>query len=169
MEFLCPEHGKHRVDLGVASDVAKLEYNTPIRNLVRALAYASDEVCSHIRITGSDYAGSYQENFLQRPWSQLASYDGDLQRLHRQPITVYAPLIVDWAGSKLSKSLYVREDAYRYLEAQGMDYLISYERMKASNKDLRLLFDEVGKWVNDPKKLFRSYSIEYLHHIFEKG
>jgi hypothetical protein len=30
------------------------------------------------------------------------------------------------------------------------------------------LFGEVEMWVEGPKKLFRPYSVEYLHRVFEE-
>ena len=46
--------------------------------------------------------------------------------LGEAPLIVYVPLIIDWSGAKLSKSLYVQSGAYQYLKDQGMDYLVSY-------------------------------------------
>ena len=81
---------------------------------------------------------------------------------------VYSPLIVDWSGAKLSKSLYVKEGAYGYLEAQGMDYLVSYEVFRRAGMDLGVVLDEVEGWVKHPYRLFRSYSIAYFHALFGK-
>ena len=58
----CPEHGEYVTD--IKEESSKLEYNTPVRNLVRAIAYGmhnSDESQNYqiLRITGSDYAGFY--------------------------------------------------------------------------------------------------------------
>jgi hypothetical protein len=99
----------------------------------------------------------------------LAQYDGDAERVNRPPIHIYAPLTIDWAGSKLSKSLYVVEGAYAYLRDQSLDYLLSLKRMKEAGKDLRVVWDEVGSWITEPKKLFRSYSLEYWHMVFTKA
>ncbi|KAH0547955.1 hypothetical protein GP486_008304, partial [Trichoglossum hirsutum] len=167
--FRCPRHGAHAIDVHDARDAARLEFNTPLRNLVRALVCASDGSAAHLRVTGADYAGQYQEQLLFRQWPFLAQYDGDVDRVRRPPVHVYAPLTVDWAGSKLSKSLYVAEGAYAYLRDQGLDYLLSYRRMKEVGKDPKVVWDEVGRWIVEPKKLFRSYSVEYWHMVFTKA
>src|SRR5204863_9026296 len=99
IEFHCPQHGSHLVDLHNTADASRLEFNTPLRNLVRALVFASDDSAVYISVTGADYAGQYQEQLLFRQWPFLAHYDGDIGRLRRPPIQVYAPLTVDWAGS----------------------------------------------------------------------
>ena len=46
------------------------------------------------------------------------------------PFILYSPLVTDWSGSKLSKSLYVKEKAYGYLKEQALDYLIDYSNFK---------------------------------------
>ncbi|KAI5477558.1 hypothetical protein MNV49_006146 [Pseudohyphozyma bogoriensis] len=131
IHFSCPHHGPHEVDLHDPADVAKVEFNTPLRNLVRSVAYASEakDGVVHVKVTGSDYAGAYQEQLMLRPWARLAGFDGDVERVERPPVIIYAPLVVDWAGSKLSKSLYVKQGAYKYLEDQGLDYVLSVKRM----------------------------------------
>ncbi|KAI9854267.1 MAG: hypothetical protein M1813_001307 [Trichoglossum hirsutum] len=166
IEFQCPQHGAHTINIYNPLDAARLEFNTPLRNLVRELVYASDNSVVHLRVTGADYAGQYQEQLLFRQWPFLAQYDGDVERVKRTPIHIYAPLTVDWAGSKLSKSLYVAEGAYAYLRDQSLDYLLSLKRMKEIGKDPRVVWDEVGSWIVEPKKLFRSYSVEYWHMVF---
>ncbi|KAF9535306.1 hypothetical protein CPB83DRAFT_801551 [Crepidotus variabilis] len=177
ISFVCSErnHGRHEISTANPEEVARLEFNTPLRNLVRTLAYGLDtnesrtvargkgggEVRVHMRVTGMDYAGTYSEQLLWRPLC-LLPFKID------PPVILYAPLIVDWAGSKLSKSLYVKDSAYKYLEEQNMSYLLSYGKMKEAGKDPMVLFELVNGWVQEPKKMFRSYSIEYLHQCFSK-
>lgn len=167
--FQCPVHGAHLVDLHNPADVSRLEFNTPLRNLVRALVYGSDHSAVHLRVTGADYAGQYQEQLLLRQWPHFAGYDGEASRVQRPPIHIYAPLTVDWAGSKLSKSLYVKENAYTYLCDQGLGYLLSLKQMKGLGKDPSVVWKEVERWLVEPKKLFRSYSVEYWHMIFTQA
>jgi hypothetical protein len=89
--------------------------------------------------------------------------------MKRPPIQIYAPLTLDWAGSKLSKSLYVRDNAYAYLNEQALDYLLSLKRLKEVGKDPTVVWHEVESWLAEPKKLFRSYSVEYWHMVFTKA
>jgi hypothetical protein len=184
ISFHCPDHGDHTITTSNPADVGRLEFNTPLRNLVRAEAFGihtinsreaahnalavgeGEKICEyvHMRVTGSDYAGMYSEQLLFRQLPLLsASGLGAIPT----PVIAYAPLVLDWAGSKLSKSLYVKEGAYKYLQEAGMGYLLSFADMKESGRDHRILFGEVARWLEDPKKLFRSYTVNYLHRVFE--
>ena len=185
IEFYCPDHGYHSVDSSNPKQVAKLEFNTPLRNLVRTFAYGIQTAESreaahnavahggtptreliHMRVTGSDFAGLYAEQLL---WRQLILLKPETFGLAIQPpVIAYAPLIQDWSGSKLSKSLYVGKEAYEYLRATGLGYMLSFDEMKRQGKDHTILFREVERWLDDPRKLFRPYSIDYLHRIFEQ-
>lgn len=185
LEFYCPEHGYHSVDSTNPDGIASLELNTPARNIVRSLAYSIDTHQSrahgrarvHMRVTGMDYAGTYAEQLL---WRQLVllfpslSLSPSLQiptpmtMKELTPVIAYAPLILDWSGSKLSKSLYVSNGAYEYLKEAGMGYLLSFGEMKKMGRRVEVLFREVEGWLGDGKKLFRGWSVEYLHGVFEE-
>ncbi|KAF7586210.1 hypothetical protein BBP40_009289 [Aspergillus hancockii] len=93
--FVCPNHGEHHVDPASVQDLKRLEFNTPLRNLIRILICSQNSETSWIMCTGSDYAGFYQE---QMTWRLL-------ERPEIAPIIFYAPLILDWSGVKLSKSM----------------------------------------------------------------
>jgi hypothetical protein len=150
--FWCPDHGNHSYSITEPNDVKRLEFNTPLRTLLRSEFYARDRGVSWIQITGADYAGFYQEQLL---WKHVTT---------RASLTIlYTPMIVDWAGSKLSKSLYVREGAYEYLKKLGMEYLVSFTVFNEERKDLSIVFEEVLGWVDYPYRLFRNYSLEYFH------
>jgi len=162
IESHCPTHGKTSTD--VMTDSAKLEFNTPVRNLVRALVYASDNEDASVphewlRVTGSDYAGYYQEQLLYKAASVLGRNASTL------PSIVYAPLITDWSGAKLSKSLYVKKNAYRYLPTFVMGY--SALRAEKGIVGVRRLYDETSDWLQNSYKLFRNYSVHYLIKMFE--
>ena len=151
----CPLHGDFTVD--IKDETEKLEYNTPLRNLIRAILYSIDNIDNEIdyewlRITGSDYAGFYQEQLLYKA-ADLIGYT-----VSKLPIILYAPLITDWSGAKLSKSL-------EYEMYDGLpDFIINYENLKKEKgkKGLEKIFNEVLSWVENPYKLFRNYSIYYF-------
>lgn len=168
INFHCHKHGLYTCSLTSPEDVKTLEFNTPLRNLVRTLVNGLETTSNperlHMRITGADYSGQYQEQMLYRQLLTLP-----IAKRSPPPVIIYAPLIVDWSGAKLSKSLYVKDGAYKYLEGQDMDYLLSYQRMKEMGKDVLVLAREVESWVESPKKLFRQHSIVYLHRVFEKA
>lgn len=162
MICFCPEHGKFEVDINRES--YRLEYNTPLRNLIRGLVYSIDNQNDSLdyewlRITGSDYAGFYQEQLLYKT-TDLLGYS-----VSKLPIILYAPLVTDWSGAKLSKSLYVKEGAYTYLPS----YMINYDNLRKEMGIIGLtkLYKEVLGWVEEPYKLFRNYSIYYFMEVMK--
>lgn len=150
--FVCPDHGDHDVDLTSPRDLERLEFNTPLRNLIRILICSQDLDTSWIMCTGSDYAGFYQE---QLTWRLL-------ERPGNSPIIFYAPLILDWSGVKLSKSMYVKQGAYKYLCDAGRSYMLDTDTFLKTKGGLKALFEEVQDWVEKPYMLFRNYSIDYF-------
>ena len=188
--FFCPEHGPYTLELENPDDRAKVELNTPLRNLARAivnladttldprnarafpahhpadintssdptpvddLASADDPVsrsvdtspspssapaddltaargqkmpvrAAHMRVTGSDYSGIYQEQLFFRQLALLRPFLSPAARAAYDtlgpPVFAYAPLVLDWSGAKLSKSLYVKRGAYAYLDGPTSD------------------------------------------------
>jgi len=144
--FHCPFHGPHTISLSKPGELSRLEANAPTRNLIRSMRHLLDKSVHHVRITGSDYAGMYQEVFLYRPLANWSSTTG--LATGRTPHILYAPLVVDWSGAKLSKSLYVREGGYETMELFGTDGLCSFAQLKRHFNDdgqegLRRLWNEV--------------------------
>lgn len=150
--FFCPHHGKHYVNLASSQDLERLEFNTPLRNLIRILICSQDADTSWIMCTGSDYAGFYQEQLTWRI----------LEHPENAPIIFYAPLVLDWSGAKLSKSMYVKEGAYKYLHDAGRTYMVDATTFLNAERGIEALYEEVKNWVKNPYMLFRNYSIEYL-------
>jgi hypothetical protein len=139
------------------------ESRKPVRTAIGVKRMDEGREWIHMRVTGYDYAGMYSEQLLWRQIFLLSS----APNLGGIAVISYAPLVLDWAGSKLAKSLYVEKGAYKYLQDMGMGYLLFFREMKESGRDHKILFDEVARWLESPKKLFRSYSIHYLHMVFE--
>ena len=163
INFVCPIHGKYFVNID--NDTEKLEFNTPTRNLIRAMVYGdinnNDQYDYEIiRITGADYAGFYQEELLYKIAAML---DYDVSKL---PMIIYCPLITDWSGAKLSKTLYVKHGAYLDLPK----YLINYQFFKEEKgiSGLNEIYKICEEWIKEPYKLFRNYSIYYFMHKFNK-
>jgi hypothetical protein len=148
--FKCPHHG--RFFKNVAANIDQLQFNCQLFNLVLGRYYQQVDY-GYIQICGSDYAGFWQEQLLWR-------------FLKKPIIVVYTPLISDWSGYKVSKSLYLRPSAYDYLRKAGQEYLLSYAILKAEGKDLNILWEEIERWVSEPYRLFRGYSLHYLHLLF---
>ena len=157
--FTCPVHGQYGVSIHNIDDIAGLGFNTPLRNLIRARLCSEDPASSWILTTGADYAGFYQEQLL---WRLL-----DTPSI--APVILYAPLLVDWAGSKLSKSLYVKGGAYEYLRSAGMAYVVDFEELEKLDNIFTTIFREVSSWIDEPFRIFRCYSVEYWHSRLVDG
>jgi len=162
MICICPKHGEFKVNIDEES--YKLEYNTPLRNLIRGIVYSIDnnddsKDYEWIRITGADYPGFYQEQLLYKS-VDLLGYS-----VSKLPMILYAPLVTDWSGAKLSKSLYVCENAYKYLPSFMINY--DYLRKEKGKDGLYKIYSEVYSWVKEPYKLFRNYSIYYFMEVLK--
>jgi hypothetical protein len=59
--------------------------------------------------------------------------------------------------------MYVKHGAYNYLRDAGLEYMLEADSFLNVKGGPEALFAEVQAWVAEPYKLFRSYSIEYLH------
>ena len=151
VHFKCPIHGKYTVN--IATECHRLQFNCQLFNLVIGRFYQDVEF-GYIQICGGDYAGFWQEQLLWR-------------HLQKPVLIVYTPLIVDWSGSKLSKSLYLKKDAYRYLKDAGQEYMLSYKVFKEAGKSMDVICDEVDVWLREPFRLFRAYTVHYMHMLFE--
>lgn len=150
--FECPHHGRFTYD--VREEAHKLKFNCQLINLVLAL-YHETVGYGYVEVTGSDYAGFWQEQLIWR-------------HLTKPMIIVYTPLISDWSGSKISKSLYLRKGAYDYLRAAKQEYLLSYKVFKQEQRDIGVLCQEIEKWVDEPYRLFRGYSLQYMHLLYNQ-
>ncbi|KAF5017286.1 hypothetical protein F66182_10801 [Fusarium sp. NRRL 66182] len=128
--FKCPSYGFFTCNTQIESN--RFQFNCQLFNLVLGLFYERTPY-NWIAICGNDYAGFWQEQLLWRFLSKPA-------------IIVYTPLISDWSGSKISKSLYLQDTAYQYLRHSGQEYLLNYEVCRRENKDLGILWKEVEFW-----------------------
>ncbi|KAJ7830109.1 hypothetical protein B0H13DRAFT_2240688 [Mycena leptocephala] len=99
----------------------RFQFNSQLFSLVFARFY-EDSPTGYIQISGSDYAGFWQEQMIWR-------------HLTKPIIIVYCPLILDWAGEE--------------------------------GRDLNVLLEEVALWVDEPFRLFRAYSVHYIHMLFD--
>ncbi|MCD6434207.1 MAG: hypothetical protein J7L14_01190 [Candidatus Diapherotrites archaeon] len=64
----------------------------------------------------------------------------------------------------MSKSLYVREGAYKDLPS----YLVNFREFKKTlgKKGLEKLLRETSLWLEEPYRLFRNYSVYYFMEMF---
>jgi hypothetical protein len=163
ISFYCPNHKRYSININ--NNTENLEYNSPLRNLIRGMVYTdvnnnSDYDYEILRITGSDYAGFYQEELRYK----IASFlDVDV---HKMSMIFYAPLVMDWSGAKLSKSLYVKKGAYQDIPKKFINYNLLKKEL--GYKGLDILYNIVLSWIDKPYMLFRHYSIYYFMKEFER-
>jgi hypothetical protein len=150
----CFEHGDYAVDISAKGENF-VDLNTPVRSVIRkALLMDESKKGSSLKIMvdGSDWIGMSQ---------QLLPCLGTLGYSIRDlPIRFFSPLIEDWAGSKFSKSAYVKSGTYEGIHPA----LCDYEEFQNSlgEEGLDLIWDETLEWVLDSKKFFRNYTVDYF-------
>lgn len=156
----CPIHGKYVVNVRADND-DYVDINTQFRDITKGYELVSEDKDNNtlsIMLDGGDWAGI---------WSQRIHTEGLVRLgLYEFPIRLYAPVILDWSGAKFSKSLYLASDAYKNINRAFINYdnfidVYGYE-------GLEKLWNEVYSWVEEPKKFFRNYSVDYFDMIMKE-
>lgn len=153
----CYEHGEYETLISKDS-LNFIEMNTQLRDLLKGYLIAKDRKDTlTAMIDGGDWGGT---------WSMRIHAEG-MNKLNMElPIRLFTPLILDRSGGKLSKSHYLNGKSYSYVN----DYFNDYFKFKEHycEKGLKKLYKEIKRWVNEPKKFFRNYSIDYIETIMEE-
>lgn len=160
LRAMCFEHGPHEITLAADSE-DYIDTNTPLRDVAKGATLieeseARDELV--VMVDGSDWGGVWNMQIFCAGITRLG-YD-----FERLPFRFFAPVIVDWSGAKFSKTLYLSSDAYQKLPP-GLTNFREFIRTYGS-EGFDVLWGEVLSWSQDPKRLFRSYSVDYLMDIF---
>jgi hypothetical protein len=154
----CPQHGEYSIEISKDSN-DKFDMNVPLRYLVKILyLLESDKINNTLSVIvdGGDWSGMWPLRVYMEPLMKLHYTDA--------PSIIYTPTILDWSGSKLSKRMYVGNQAYReYLKEGLINYSEFYNQY--GEDAFENLFKEIHSWVEDPKKFIRDYSIEYMDAI----
>jgi len=150
----CFDHGNYTVDIGFDGKNF-VDLNTPVRSVIRKVLLMDESKKGNslkIMVDGSDWIGMSQQLL---PCLGILGYS--IQDL---PVRFFNPLIEDWAGSKFSKSAYVKSGTYEGIHPA----LCDYREFKNSlgKEGLDLIWDETLEWVLDSKKFFRNYTIDYF-------
>lgn len=152
IQSVCPVHGSYSTCVSLNGHSSFIDLNTQLRDLLKGYQIVKKEPgCLGIMFDSSDWSGI---------WANRINTEGLIDLgLRKVPLRFFTPQIVDEFGGKLSKSLYVSDNDYRY----------KYERflnMKSAinnNDDIVFrLYKEVTEWIEEPVKFFRNYSISYL-------
>lgn len=164
LDSSCPRHGTYRETIPVDEPTGWYDANTPIRSIQKSALLAAErgqyQACS-VSVDGADWGGAWYAHVIA---PGLATLGVPVQQW---PISVFAPLITDATGGKLSKSLYVRHGAYAELPPLFLD--LDVLLAEHGEPVLRALWDEVRRWAGDPRRLHRSYTVEYLQSLIAQG
>lgn len=155
----CFEHGRHESFLDLTSS-DYFDTGTAVRDIVKIGSLVNEsenENALSIMVDGVDWSGSWSWAISAMGACALGYEFKDL------PIRFFTPAIVDWSGSKFSKSVYVASNAYSYLDPAFLNYQILLR--DRGEECLEKLWEEIERWVQDPKRLFRNYSLEYIQQI----
>jgi len=157
----CPDHGPFDVEV-TSNNLDFIDINTPLRDILQGvISIENDKIekSLSIMVDGSDWAGV---------WALRVFCSGLLLLGYNKiPERIFAPMILDWSGAKFSKSLYLQSNAYNYLPKGFIDFSMFLDTY--GERGLDSLWFEIQSWINDTKKLFRNYSIDYLKLILEKN
>ncbi|PYH88430.1 hypothetical protein BO71DRAFT_338874 [Aspergillus ellipticus CBS 707.79] len=152
ISFDCPRHGQYAAHLHDPREWHRLNFNAPFRNLLRVILCSRDKNNSWILCAGAHYGGFYQDQLM---WRFLDNPDN-------APPIFYSPLIVDSSGGRLSESLFRDQDPYDFHFDFGLEYMISVFRFLGRHGGLEALCREVHAWMEEPHRLFRNYSMQYI-------
>lgn len=158
-ETACPNHGVFKVNI-TPQNQSLVDFNTPIRNVIKEAKFIEDAKkikAANLMVDGGDWAGMAFQNM--QSLGLLGYQIGDL------PLRIFTPIIEDWSGAKLSKSIYVKEGTYRDVPEEFLNYRKFSE--KFGKQGLEITLNEAREWVLSPKKLFRNYSVDYLRNVFK--
>lgn len=158
MSSVCPEHGLYKTKIDSKS-IDKFDMNVPLRYLVKILYFLETDKLNNtlsVIVDGGDWSGMWPLRVYMEPLLKLGITD--------VPSIIYTPTILDWSGSKLSKRMYVGNSAYREYLKEG---LINYSEFYNQYGEIgfQRLYNEINKWVLEPKKFIRDYTIEYIDAI----
>lgn len=160
LDSFCPHHGSYREVIPVEAATGWYDANTPIRSIQKSALLAAErsqyQACS-VSVDGADWGGAWYAHVIAPGLATLGV------PAHQWPLSVFAPLITDATGGKLSKTLYVRHGAYAELPSLFLD--LDVLLAEHGEPVLRALWDEVRRWADDPRRLHRSYTVEYLQSL----
>ena len=159
LDGYCPIHGNYEIIVNENND-EYVDINTQFRDLTKGVAMIEEDKKDNtltIMLDGGDWSGI---------WAQRMHTEGLVRLGFKEfPIRFFAPVILDWSGAKFSKSLYLKNDAYKNINSAFINYnnFINFYGLDGINK----LRNEVKSWIDEPKKFFRNYSIDYFQDVME--
>lgn len=160
LENTCFAHGKIFTKISPDND-AYFDSNVPLRNVIRGAYFIDKDRAENtlsIIVEGADWAGIwpiriYAEGLMKLGYNEMPNF-------------IFTPQILDWAGTKLSKRMYVGNSAYRKMYKNGLINITTLEKDYGSEV-YEKLYREINSWVSEPKRFFRDYTVEYLEEVLK--
>lgn len=151
----CRDHGVFSESLSLATP-SYVDLNTALRDVLKCSAFIADmkEGVHTVMLDGGDWGGSWCWEVVMRALGLL----GD--RVELAPTRLFAPLIVDDTGAKLSKTIYVSDHAYGDLPAWAVDF--SRQDDEAWGMRMERLWGIAEELVSSPRRFFRNYTLHSL-------
>jgi hypothetical protein len=151
----CPHHGDFGSPLNFR-DPTYLDLNTPMRDIAKCGEFIDwrSQGTLVVMVDGGDWGGSWAWEVVMRALAWLG------EDLRAAPTRLFAPVILDETGAKLSKSLYVGSDAYNHLPAWIMNP--AAETGVGFHTAMSRLWEMVCDWVGSPSRFFRNYALNAI-------
>jgi len=165
LDSRCPIHGPYRETIDVSGSGGWYNANTPIRSIQKGFLLAAErdlyQACS-VSIDGADWGGAWYAHVLAPALATLNI------PVRRWPVSVFTPMVLDRSAGKLSKTLYVR---YGQTYADLPEALLNLDVLLDHYGDdaLNALWAEVQRWAAEPRRLHRSYTVDYLADLLPKA
>ena len=152
----CSNHGSYSVNINNSAQ-NYIEINTQLRDIAKGALMASylDEGILGIMFDGGDWGGAWTHHIHCESLNRLG---------YQLPIRLFSPLILDWSGGKLSKSIYLRGISQSSCLTDYQTFMGRY-----GDNGLLCIYNEVENWISDPKKFFRNYSEEYILEVLRQN
>lgn len=159
LESLCPDHGAYAETIHLDGG-GWYDANTPVRSVQKGALLAAERDlydAASVSIDGADWGGAWYGAVLAPALAELGIRPRDW------PVSLFTPLIIDSTGGKLSKSLYVKHGAYADLPSLFLD--LNVLLAGHGEQVLEAIWTEVTQWAREPRRLHRSYSVDYFNAI----
>jgi hypothetical protein len=163
LDSRCPRHGPN-AELIPINGGGWYDANTPVRSIQKGYLLAAErdiyDACS-VSVDGADWGGSWHASVIAPSLAQLRIPPRDW------PVSIFTPLITDHTGGKLSKTLYVTRGAYADLPEQFLNLDILLDQH--GEQVLELLWAEATRWVREPRRLHRAYTVGHITALISAG
>ncbi|GAA0979418.1 hypothetical protein GCM10009555_044070 [Acrocarpospora macrocephala] len=163
LDSRCPRHGPY-AELVHIDGGGWYDANTPVRSVQKGYLLAAErdlyDACS-VSVDGADWGGAWHAHVLAPALAHLG-----IPPTH-WPVSIFTPLITDRTGGKLSKTLYVARGTYANLPELflNLDVLLAQH----GEQILDLIWAEVTRWAGEPRRLHRTYTVDYITALLEAG